>query len=132
MTMREALVTSSAPSAIGPYSQGIRSGRLVFTSGQLPMTPSGELISEDIARAARRSLQNVMAVLGEAGGTAQDVVKVTIFLSDLADFGAVNEVYGEFFAEPYPARSCVQVAKLPKDARIEIEATACIDDTLPS
>jgi len=96
------------------------------------MTPSGELISEDIARAARRSLQNVMAVLGEAGGTAQDVVKVTIFLSDLADFGAVNEVYGEFFAEPYPARSCVQVAKLPKDARIEIEATACIDDTLPS
>jgi 2-iminobutanoate/2-iminopropanoate deaminase len=119
------LQTGRAPAAVGPYSQGISAGRLVFTSGQLPMR-DGTLISGDVADAARASLENVAAVLEAGHATLADVVKVTIFLRDMDDFAAVNAVYGEFFPEPYPARSCIQVARLPLDAVVEIEALAYI------
>jgi 2-iminobutanoate/2-iminopropanoate deaminase len=122
--MKEAIHTKDAPPAVGPYSQGIAADRFIFTSGQLPATPAGELVTDDIAAAARRSLENVRAVLAAAGATMEDVVKVTIFLTDMADFGAMNEVYKEFFTEPYPARAAVAVKTLPKGAPLEIEAIA--------
>ncbi len=124
--IRRPVSTSEAPGAIGPYSQGVRAGGLVFTSGQLPLTPSGELISDDVRRAAKQSLENVRAILAAAGATMKDVVKVTVYLTDMGDFAAVNEVYGTFFAEPYPARTCVAVANLPRGARLEIEAQAVV------
>ena len=123
--MRKTVVkTSDAPAAVGPYSQGIRAGDLIFVSGQLPMTPGGELITDDIAAAADRSLQNVRAVLEAAGASMDDVVKVTVFLADMADFGAMNEVYKKYFTEPYPARAAIAVKELPKGAPLEIEAIA--------
>ena len=121
---RTPIVTPDAPAAIGPYSQGIIAGSLVFTSGQLPATSGGTLILDDVAEATRQSLTNVRAVLEAAGARLEDVVKITIYLRDMADFAAVNEVYAGFFEDPAPARSCVQVARLPKDAPIEIEAIA--------
>ena len=124
--MKEVIATNDAPLAVGPYSQGIRAGRFAFTSGQLPATLSGEVISDDITKATRQSLNNVKAVLSAAGAGMTDVVKVTVFLTDMADFAQMNEVYAEFFSEPFPARSCIQVAALPKRARVEIEATACL------
>ena len=120
------VMTKGAPGAVGPYSQGIRTGNLVFTSGQLPMPAGGQLETEDIAKAARYCLENVKAVLEAGGASMADVIKVTVFLTDMGDFGAVNEVYGEYFPEPYPARSCIEVAGLPLAARIEIEAIAAI------
>ncbi len=125
MTAKEAIRTDRAPAAVGPYSQGVRGGGFVFTSGQLPMK-DGELIVDDIERAARCALANVEAVLGAGGATLADVVKVTIYLADMGDFGAVNAVYAETFEEPFPARSCVEVARLPLDAPIEIEAVAVV------
>lgn len=119
------LHTDDAPAAVGPYSQGISAGRLVFTSGQLPMT-DGVLITDDVAKAARASLGNVTAILKMGHATLADVVKVTIFLKDMNDFSAVNVVYGEFFPRPYPARSCIEVARLPLDAILEIEAVAYV------
>ena len=119
------LETDKAPAAVGPYSQGISAGRLVFTSGQLPMR-DGVLITDDVADAARASLENVAAILEAGHATLADVVKVTIFLKDMDDFAAVNAVYGEFFPKPFPSRSCIQVAKLPLDAVLEIEALAYI------
>jgi len=119
------LHTDDAPAAVGPYSQGISAGRLVFTSGQLPMK-DGVLITDDVAEAARASLENVVAILKVGHATLSDVVKVTIFLKDMDDFSAVNSVYGEFFPQPYPARSCIEVAQLPLDAILEIEAIAYI------
>ncbi|MCK5060546.1 RidA family protein [Candidatus Bipolaricaulota bacterium] len=124
--MKEVIATNDAPLAVGPYSQGIRAGRFAFTSGQLPATLSGEVISDDITKATRQSLNNVKAVLSAAGVGMTDVVKVTVFLTDMADFAQMNEVYAGFFSEPFPARSCIQVAALPKGARVEIEATACL------
>ena len=121
---KEAISTTDAPAAVGPYSQGIKAGNLIFVSGQLPMTLDGELITEDIAAAADRALQNVRAVLIEAGASMSDVVKVTVFLSDMADFGAMNDVYKRYFAEPFPARASVAVKELPKGAPLEIEAIA--------
>ena len=121
---RTPIVTPDAPAAIGPYSQGTIAGSLVFTSGQLPATSDGTLILDDVAEATRQSLTNVRAVLEAAGARLEDVVKITIYLRDMADFAAVNEVYAGFFEDPAPARSCVQVARLPKDAPIEIEAVA--------
>lgn len=119
--------TSKAPAAIGPYSQGLKGGNIVFTSGQLPIVPeTGELISDDIKKATKQSMENVKAILTEAGATLEDVIKVTIYVKDMADFTQVNEVYGEYFSEHKPARSCVEVSKLPKDGRIEIEAIALI------
>jgi len=119
------LETAAAPAAVGPYSQGIAAGRLVFTSGQLPMV-DGTLVTDDIASAARASLANVAAVLEAGHATLADVVKVTVYLRDMNDFAAVNDVYGEFFPAPFPARSCVEVARLPLDAPVEIEAIAYI------
>ena len=118
--------TLDAPAAVGPYSQGIKAGDLIFVSGQLPMTPGGELITDDIAAAADRSLQNVRAVLEAAGASMDDVVKVTVFLADMADFGAMNEVYKRYFTEPYPARAAIAVKELPKGAPLEIEAIAVV------
>ena len=119
------LHTDDAPAAVGPYSQGISAGRLVFTSGQLPMK-NGLLITDDVAKAARASLENVAAILEAGHATLSDVVKVTIFLKDMNDFSAVNAVYGEFFPQPYPARSCIEVAWLPLNAILEIEAIAYV------
>jgi 2-iminobutanoate/2-iminopropanoate deaminase len=127
VTAKKPIRTSEAPKAIGPYSQGVRSGDLAFTSGQIPLPPSGELIPDDIARAARQALDNALAVLAAGGAGPADVVKVTVYLANMSDFAAVNAVYGEVFEAPYPARSCVEVARLPKNAPIMIDAIARID-----
>ncbi len=117
--------TPAAPAAIGPYSQAVAEGQLLFTSGQLPMDPAtGELRNSDIVSAARQVLLNLRAVLAAGGAEMNTVVKTTVFLKDMRDFQAFNAVYAEFFKEPFPARSCVQVAALPKDALVEIEAVA--------
>lgn len=120
----KAISTSNAPAAIGPYSQGVETGSLVFTSGQLPIDPITGEMPADPAGQARQSLKNVKAVLEAAGSSFAKAVKVTIFLQNMEHFGAVNGVYAEFFDGVYPARSCVQVARLPKDALVEIEAVA--------
>ena len=115
--------TDSAPAAIGPYSQAIDLGEMIYTSGQIPVAPDGS-VSEDISEQTKQALLNLKAVI-EAGGSSLDkVVKTTVFITDMAQFGAINAVYSEFFTEPYPARSCVQVAALPKGVSIEIEAVA--------
>jgi 2-iminobutanoate/2-iminopropanoate deaminase len=124
MSTRQAVSTGSAPAAIGPYSQAIAIDGFVFCSGQLGLDPStGELV-EGVAAQADRALRNLSAVLDAAGLTMADVVKTTIFLADMADFGTVNEVYARFLPDPPPARSTVAVAALPKGGRVEIEATA--------
>lgn len=123
----EYLATEKAPAAVGPYSQGIKAGQFVFTSGQLPLDPkTGQLMQDDIQTATRVALENVKAVLAASGATLEDVVKVTVFVKDMNDFGKINEVYAEFFANHKPARSLVEVARLPKDGVIEIEAVAAI------
>lgn len=122
---KQIIATGQAPGAIGPYAQGIAVGDFVFTSGQLPIDMrTGELETADIALATRYALENVRAVLRAGGLDLAQVVKTTVFLADLADFAAVNQAYAEFFPENPPARSCVQVAALPKGAGIEIEAVA--------
>jgi len=121
------ITTSKAPAAIGPYSQGIAAGRMIFTSGQLPADPeSGAIVPGGIAEQARQALTNLRSVLEEAGASLDNVVKTLVFLKDMNDFAAFNAVYAEFFREPYPARSCVEAARLPKDALIEIEAIAVL------
>ncbi len=125
MTEKAAIRTDRAPAAVGPYSQGIRSGDFLFTSGQLPME-GGELIVDDIERATRCALANVEAILGAGGATLADVVKVTVYLSDMSDFAGVNAVYAKTFGEPFPARSCVEVSRLPLGAPILIEAVAVL------
>ena len=121
---REVINTKNAPGAIGPYSQGIIVGDFVYTSGQLPINPATGVLETDIKVATKQSMENVKAILEEARTSLENVVKTSIFLKDLNDFAAVNEVYGTYFTENPPARSCVQVAKLPKDAVIEIEVIA--------
>jgi 2-iminobutanoate/2-iminopropanoate deaminase len=119
------IATTKAPKAIGPYSQGIEAGNLVFTSGQLPIdAATGQLEKEDIKKAARNSLENCKAVLEEAGTSFENAVKTTVFMVDLSDFAAMNEVYASYFPENPPARSCIQVAALPMGAKIEIEVAA--------
>lgn len=121
---KEVINTNNAPEAIDPYSQVVIVGDFVYTSGQIPLNPAtGELVT-DIKLATKQSMENIKAILEEAGTSLNNVVKTSIFLKDLNDFEAVNEVYGTYFIENKPARSCVQVAKLPKDAVIEIEAIA--------
>lgn len=121
---KEIISTKKAPSAIGPYSQGMIVGDLVFTSGQIPLNPeNGELVTE-ISKATVQVMANLSAVLEAAGSSLEKVIKTTIFLQDLNDFEKVNEIYGDYFKDNLPARSCVQVAKLPKGAIIEIEAIA--------
>lgn len=124
--MKSVVATEKAPAAIGPYSQGIRVGKVVFTSGQLPADPETGLLASGAAEQTRRSLQNVRVVLEAAGAKMEDVVKVTVFLKDMGDFSAMNAVYAEFFPSEYPARSAVEVARLPKDALVEIEAVAVV------
>lgn len=116
--------TDEAPKAIGPYSQGIKTGDLVFTSGQIPVNPVDGTIPEGIERQARQALENLKAVLAAAGAELSDVIKTTVYIKDLSGFARVNEIYAEYFSEPYPARSCVEVSRLPKDVFIEIEAIA--------
>ncbi len=121
----KALSTTAAPAAIGPYSQAVMAGDTVYVSGQLPINPAtGEFAEGGIKDLARQSLNNIKNILAEAGMTMQQVVKVTVLMTDMADFAAVNEVYAEFFTAPYPARSAFAVAALPKGGAIEIEAIA--------
>lgn len=123
--MKKAVITSAAPSAIGPYSQAIKVGSFVYTSGQIPIDPAtGQFVEGGIEAQARQSLLNVQAILKEAEATMDSVVKTTVFLADMNDFAAVNAVYAEFFTEPFPARSAVAVKSLPKGALIEIEVVA--------
>ena len=122
---RDAIRTNGAPAAIGPYSQGISTDGLVFCSGQIGLDPAtGELVDGGVEAQAERALQNLTAVLDAAGCTWADVVKTTLFLADIADFGAVNAVYGKRMPDPPPARSTFAVGALPKGARVEVEATA--------
>jgi 2-iminobutanoate/2-iminopropanoate deaminase len=120
--------TEAAPPAVGPYSQAIKSGGFIFTSGQIPADSDGKVVFEDIAGATKRCLENVREILRAGGAAMADVVKVTIFLKDIADYASVNEIYKTFFPSPPPARTCVQVAALPKDVPIEIEAIAQVDE----
>ena len=123
--MKQVIHTDSAPAAIGPYSQAIQIGDLLFVSGQVPIDPSTSAIVEgDIKAQAQQSLNNLKAILNAAGTNMGAVVKTTVFLADMNDFAAMNEVYAQFFQEPFPARSAVQVGRLPKDAKVEIEAIA--------
>lgn len=121
---KEIIATTKAPAAIGPYSQGIKIGELVYTSGQIPVNPeTGEIVTE-IKAATARSMENVKAILEEAGTSLDNIIKTTIFLSDINNFTDVNEVYGSYFTAEPPSRSCVEVARLPKDVLIEIEVIA--------
>lgn len=121
----KAISTQKAPAAIGPYSQAIRVGNLVYTSGQIPIDPAtGAFVEGGIREQTRQSLTNVRAILAEAGLAMSDVVKTTVFMADMNDFAEMNGVYAEFFAEPYPARSAVAVKTLPKGALVEIEVVA--------
>lgn len=123
--MKQVIHTDSAPAAIGPYSQAIQIGDLLFVSGQVPIDPStGAIVEGDIKAQAQQSLNNLKAILNAAGTNMGAVVKTTVFLADMTDFAAMNEVYAQFFQEPFPARSAVQVGRLPKDAKVEIEAIA--------
>lgn len=118
----EVVFTSKAPAAVGPYSQAIKEGNVLYCSGQIPLVPeTGKLVEGDIKAQAKQSLENVKAVLAEAGATFSNVVKTTVFIVDMADFGDVNEVYAEYFGDHKPARSCVAVKELPKGAKVEIE-----------
>ncbi len=121
------VATNNAPAAIGPYSQGIKAGNMVFASGQLPIIPeTGKLCEGTMTEQTRQCMKNIGAILGAAGGSLDNVVKTAIFLADLGDFAEVNAAYAEFFKGDAPARSCVQVAALPKNGRIEIEAIAVL------
>jgi len=123
--MKQAMSTASAPSAIGPYSQAVRVGDLMFLSGQVPLDPAtGQMVDGDVAVQTRRVMENLSQVLAAAGLSFGHVAKTTIFLADMNDFAKVNEVYGSYFSEPFPARATVQVARLPRDARVEIDAIA--------
>lgn len=123
--MKKMISTPKAPAAIGPYSQAIQVGNLIYTSGQIPIDPAtGQLVEGGIKEQARQSLSNIQAILQEAGLTMASVVKTTVFMADMADFAEMNSVYAEFFTEPYPARSAVAVKTLPKNALVEIEVVA--------
>ena len=124
--MKKIISTKNAPQAIGPYSQAVTANGFLFISGQLGVTPSGEFAGADVKSQAQRSLQSLQAILSEAGLSFENAVKTTIFLADIADFAAVNEIYAEFFKEPYPARSTVAVKTLPKGGLVEIELIAAI------
>jgi 2-iminobutanoate/2-iminopropanoate deaminase len=123
--VKRAFSTPDAPKAIGPYSQAVRIGDVLFLSGQVPLDPAtGQIVEGDISVQTRRVMDNLAAVLTSAGLSFAHVARTTIFLADMNDFAKVNEVYGTYFTEPYPARATVQVARLPKDARVEIDAIA--------
>ena len=123
--MNKAVHTDKAPAAIGPYSQAVQAGNTIYVSGQIPIVPeNGELIEGGIQEQTRQSLTNISNILAAAGYSMKDVVKTTVLLADIADFGAMNAVYAEFFTEPYPARAAFQAAAIPKGAKVEIECVA--------
>ncbi len=125
--MRQAISTTSAPAAIGPYSQAIKAGGMLFVSGQIPTDPAtGTLVAGDIAAQTRRVFQNIGEILKAAGSSFESVVRTTVYLKDMNDFAAMNEVYGTYFSAPAPARATVQVARLPKDAMVEIDVIAAL------
>nr|WP_304217072.1 RidA family protein [Fredinandcohnia onubensis] len=124
---KEPISTKNAPGAIGPYSQAIKKKNYLFVSGQLPVNPQTGEMPENIIEQTRQSLKNVKEIVEAAGASLEDVVKTTVFLTDLSNFTDVNGVYGEFFTENFPARSCVEVSKLPKDAGVEIEVIAILE-----
>ena len=129
MQRRASISAPDAPQAIGPYSQAIQAGSLLFLSGQIPLDPvTGEVVSGDVRVQTRRVLENIGAVLAAAGVSFDAVVKTTVFLADLNEFAAMNEVYATFFTDPAPARSTVQVARLPRDVAVEIELVAAVAD----
>jgi 2-iminobutanoate/2-iminopropanoate deaminase len=126
--MREAVATDAAPRAIGPYSQAVRAGQLLFCSGQIPLDPaSGTVVDGDVSAQTRQVLANLAAVLAAAGVTFRHVVKTTVYLADMADFEAMNRVYATAFDAPAPARSTIEAAGLPRNVRVEIDAIAVID-----
>lgn len=118
--------TTEAPAAIGPYSQGVVVNNLFYSSGQIPLKPNGELVSEDIENQVHQVFSNVKAVLESAGATLETVIKTTVFIKNMDDFPVINDIYGTYFTEHLPARSCVEVARLPKDVKIEIEVIALL------
>jgi 2-iminobutanoate/2-iminopropanoate deaminase len=123
--MKEVIVTELGPRAIGPYSQAIRANGLMFVSGQIPLDPrTQELLSGDITAQTERVLENLKGILEAGGSSLQKIVRTTVFLADMNDFAVMNQVYGRYFATPFPARSTVQVARLPRDVRVEIDAIA--------
>jgi 2-iminobutanoate/2-iminopropanoate deaminase len=123
--LKQAISSPNAPKPVGPYSAAIRAGQFLFISGQIPLDPAtGQMIEGDIGAHTRRVLQNIGALLEAAGLSFAGVVRTTVFLADLGDFTAMNEVYATFFQEPYPARSTIQAARLPRDARVEIDVIA--------
>lgn len=123
----EVIFTKNAPAAVGPYSQAIKIGDMVFCSGQIPLVPeTGEVVEGDVKAQATQSLENVKAVLTEVGATFNNVVKTTVFIKDMNDFGAINEVYAQYFGDHKPARSCVEVARLPKDVLVEVEVIVAL------
>jgi 2-iminobutanoate/2-iminopropanoate deaminase len=125
--VKQAISSPDSPKAIGPYSSALRVGQFLFISGQVPADPvTGQLVEGGIAEQTRRSLDNLGALLKAGGFTFSDVVRTTVFLADMADFAAMNSAYSPYFSEPYPARSTIQAARLPRDARIEIDAIAVI------
>ena len=125
--MRDVVVTDRGPKPIGPYSQAVKSGGFIFLSGQVALDPkTGEMTAGDIRHQTERTLNNIKGILEAAGANLHHVVKTTVFLKDLNDFAAMNEVYGRFFSSAPPARSTVQVTRLPKDALVEIEVTAAV------
>ncbi len=127
--MREPISTSSAPRAVGPYSQGIRAGGFLFVSGQIALDPAtGQIVAGDIAAQTRRVMENLGAILQAAGSAFGDVVRTTVYLADIADFPAMNEEYGTYISSPAPARSTIQAAKLPRDAKVEIDVIALVSD----
>ena len=128
--MRETIKTPNAPAAIGPYSQGIKipAGKMIFTAGQISLDPAtGRLIEGDIAAQTRRALDNVKAILAASGAGLENVVKTTVFMADLGEFAAMNEIYAEYFSANPPARSTIEVKALPRGAKIEIEAIAAVE-----
>ena len=123
--MKEKIESMKAPAAIGPYSQAVNNGGLVFVSGQLPIdSETGEVVSDDVSDQTRQSLENIKSILAEVGYGMDRILKTTVYLQDMNDFSAMNQVYETYFTAPYPARAAFQVAKLPKGAKVEIEAVA--------
>ena len=125
--MRQAIATPAAPAAIGPYSQAIKAGNMLFLSGQIPLDPkTGAMVEGGIVEQTRQVFANIEAILKAAGASFDNVVSASVFVADMNDFGKVNEVYGSYFSAPAPARATVQVARLPKDAKVEIQVTAVL------
>lgn len=125
--MKDIIETKNAPGAIGPYSQAVKVGNMVYTSGQLPVDPETGKMHHNVEEQAQQSLENLKAVVEAAGSSMDKVIKTTVFIKHMDEFAKINEVYAKYFQAPYPARSCVEVARLPKDALVEIECVATID-----